>query len=129
MLEGEGMIRVRVAPEEVAGARQVLDALVPDTTTAEPDAEGWLTVATAPERAAEVNRALATAGIYASGLETGNDLESLFLALTAGEDQGSHEGTFFGSAGSTPAVPPGWGQQTPPGGSGAGGAPGAGGAS
>ena len=44
---------------------------------------GWLSVRVEPDRAAEVNRALATAGIYASRLETGSDLESLFLELTA----------------------------------------------
>jgi hypothetical protein len=37
----------------------------------------------AADRAAEVNRALTKAGIYASGLEAGSDLESLFLQLTA----------------------------------------------
>ena len=36
----------------------------------------------APGRASEVNRALAEAGIYASGLEPGSDLESVFLELT-----------------------------------------------
>ena len=43
----------------------------------------WLTARIAADRAAEVNRALADAGIYASGLEAGSDLESLFLQLTA----------------------------------------------
>ena len=123
MLEGEGKIRVRVGADEAAAARRILDGLAPDTTATEPDAEGWLSLAIAPDRAAEVNRALATAGIYASGLETGNDLESLFLTLTAGSDAGeSHEGTFFGSAGATPAVPPGWGQPQGPGSGPAGGA-------
>ena len=61
---------------------------------------GWLSVKVEPERAAEVNRALATAGIYASGLETGSDLESLFLSLTGGSaPEASGEGTFFGLAG------------------------------
>ncbi len=108
MLEGEGVIRVRVAPEEVAEARRILDGLAAEATTTL-DVEGWLSLPIAPDRAAEVNRALATAGIYASGLETGNDLESLFLALTAGGETANHEGTFFGSAGGN-AVPPGWGQ-------------------
>ena len=36
---------------------------------------GWLSVHIPPDRSAEVNRALAAAGIYASGLETGSDLE------------------------------------------------------
>jgi hypothetical protein len=43
----------------------------------------WLVARIAADRAAEVNRALADAGIYASGLEAGSDLESLFLELTA----------------------------------------------
>ncbi len=34
------------------------------------------------DRATEINRALAEAGIYASGLEPGSDLESVFLELT-----------------------------------------------
>jgi ABC-2 type transport system ATP-binding protein len=114
LLAGEGLIRVRVSPEEFPAARRVLDSLVADGAT-KPDDEGWLTVSTAPDRAAEVNRALATAGIYASGLETGNDLESLFLALTAGEPGTvNHEGTFFGAAGAAP-LPPGWGTPTDPG--------------
>ncbi|MEO5940682.1 MAG: hypothetical protein ABIZ72_06865, partial [Candidatus Limnocylindrales bacterium] len=117
MLEGEGVIRVRVAAGELPAARRILDGVAgPDQTVAVDDL-GWLTLSMAPDRAAEVNRSLATAGIYASGLETGNDLESLFLTLTAGEGRGNHEGTFFGAAGSTPVVPPGWGQPpagTPP---------------
>ena len=36
-----------------------------------------------PERAAEVNRALAAAGVYASDISSGSDLESVFLSLTA----------------------------------------------
>jgi hypothetical protein len=42
---------------------------------------------------------LAGAGIYASGLETGSDLESLFLELTRSEPTASREGTFMGPAG------------------------------
>jgi hypothetical protein len=41
-------------------------------------------VGISPARAVEVNRALAEAGIYASGLEPGSDLESLFLEITGG---------------------------------------------
>ena len=114
ILEGEGVVRIRVAPAEIVGARQVLDALAPGATAKTGDEEGWLSVPIDPDRAAEVNRALSSAGIYASGIETGNDLESLFLQLTAGDDGASHEGTFFGSAGNTPAVPPGWGPSNPP---------------
>ena len=115
ILAGEGKVRVRVAAGEIAGARRILDEFAPGVATADTDAEGWLAVAVAPERAAELNRALAMAGIYASGLETGNDLESLFLSLTGGTDQASREGTFFGAAGSAPTVPPGWGSPPRPG--------------
>jgi ABC-2 type transport system ATP-binding protein len=118
ILAGEGIVRVRVAPEEVPEARRILDGLSTDGPTT-PDDEGWLALPISPDRAAEVNRALATGGIYASGLETGNDLEKLFLTLTAGDDSTNHEGTFFGSAGAAP-VPPGWGQAGGPGSSDAG---------
>ena len=46
------------------------------------DEAGWFTVGTSPNRAAEINKALVAAGIYASGLEPGSDLESVFLELT-----------------------------------------------
>ncbi|MDF2735783.1 MAG: hypothetical protein K0S97_2407, partial [Chloroflexota bacterium] len=39
------------------------------------------------------------ADIYASGLETGSDLESLFLELTGGEASTSREGSFVGGPG------------------------------
>jgi ABC-2 type transport system ATP-binding protein len=100
LLLGEGVVRVRVSPEQVAPARGVLASLVPDGDVAPvPGDDGWLSVRIAPERAADVNRELASAGIYASGLEAGSDLESLFLELTQGEPTASHEGTFFGVAG------------------------------
>jgi ABC-2 type transport system ATP-binding protein len=111
LLEGEGLIRVRVALAEVDAARAVLDGLIPGTTSKTEPEPGWLSLAIQPERAADVNRALSASGIYASGLETGNDLESLFLELTGGDDTANHEGTFFGAAGSAA------GSGTPPPGS------------
>jgi ABC-2 type transport system ATP-binding protein len=112
LLEGEGVVRVRVAAFEVEPATVILNGLAAHGD-ASPIAgvEGWLSVRIEPARAAEVNRALASAGIYASGLETGSDLESLFLALTAGAPSASHEGTFFGLAGGNvgpPSGPTGW---------------------
>ena len=99
LLAGEGIVRVRVAPEQVAAAAAALAALVqPDhvvPSTAEP---GWLTVQIAPDRTAEVNRTLATASIYASGLESGNDLEELFLSLTHDPSAVDPDGTFAGLA-------------------------------
>ena len=99
LLAGEGIVRVRVAPEQVAAAAAALAGLVqPDhvvPSTAEP---GWLNVQIAPDRTAEVNRTLATASIYASGLESGNDLEELFLSLTHDPSAVDPDGTFAGLA-------------------------------
>ena len=94
LLHGEGEVRVRVAPAELDAARAPsagssrdggVDASWPATTAGS-------SVRIDPSRAAEVNRALAVAGIYASGLETGSDLESLFLELTRGEHDGKPRG-------------------------------------
>jgi hypothetical protein len=55
-----------------------------------------------PARIGEVNRALAEAGIYATGLEAGSDLETVFLQLT-------HAATVAavpGEAAPTPLPPP-----------------------
>ncbi len=102
LLAGEGVIRVRVAVPEIAAATTVLAGFAADGDAPKPDGdEGWLSIRVKPERASEINRALASAGIYASGLETGSDLESLFLELTGGESADTSEGTFFGAAGAT----------------------------
>jgi ABC-2 type transport system ATP-binding protein len=107
LLHGEGQVRVRVGVQQVDPARALLATLVPDGGLAViPGEEGWLSLPIEPGRAAEVNRVLASAGIYASGLETGNDLESLFLELTGGESASSHEGTFFGRAGAAVGADP-----------------------
>jgi ABC-type multidrug transport system ATPase subunit len=92
LLGAEGQVRVRVAGTEVERAVAALAPLgvaarvdgSDDGRPAGPASEtGWLVVPIEPSRAAEVNRALATAGIFASGLESGSDLESLFLDLTS----------------------------------------------
>jgi ABC-2 type transport system ATP-binding protein len=98
LLEGEGVVRIRVAPAEAVAATSVLGRLVADAPATVGE-DGWISLRIAPDRAAEVNRALAIAGIYASGLETGSDLESLFLELTRGDGGAGPEGTFFGVAG------------------------------
>jgi ABC-2 type transport system ATP-binding protein len=112
LLEGEGVVRVRVQATEVEPALRVLNGLTAAGGVSPiAGVEGWLAIRIEPARAADVNRALAVAGIYASGLETGSDLESLFLALTAGTPSASSEGTFFGLAGSNtapPGGPPEW---------------------
>lgn len=107
LLLGESVVRVRVAPAEVEPATSVLARLLPDQEVSPtPGGDGWLSVRVAPDRAAEVNRALASAGIFASGIESGSDLESLFLSLTGGTHDPGGEGTFFGLAGSTPPTEP-----------------------
>jgi len=103
LLTDQGVVRVRVTRAEVDGARAALGPIarvdatpgaIPGATPAEGAGEQWLTVHVEPTRAAEVNRALAAAGIYASGLESGTDLELLFLELTGGE--ASSEGKMQG---------------------------------
>ncbi len=100
LLLGEGEVRIRVATDQLAPARAALAALVPgEALAAGADQEGWLSVRIEAGRAAEVNRTLAQANIYASGLEAGSNLESLFLELTQAESTVGHEGIFFGIAG------------------------------
>jgi ABC-2 type transport system ATP-binding protein len=101
LLRSESVVRVRVGAEEVTAATTILAQLAPEAATPTMTGDGWLSVHVEPDRAAEVNRVLATAGIFASGLETGSDLESLFLSLTGGPQQPGGEGTFFGLAGAT----------------------------
>lgn len=100
LLDAEGTVRVRVAASEVERAIDVLGALVDPanvtTSVAEP---GWISVRAHSNRIGEINRTLAGAGIWAIGLESGNDLELLFLELTGGEPVAGGEGTFFGIAG------------------------------
>jgi hypothetical protein len=61
----------------------VLERLTsPDRITVSSMAPGHLSVQITPDRASEVNRALAQRGVFAAGLASGNDLEELFLTLT-----------------------------------------------
>ena len=103
LLSDQGVVRVRVSHEQVPAARTTLESLakvdVADAPVqAAPELENgrgqWLTVHVEPTRAAEVNRRLAEAGIYASGLDSGTELEQLFLELTGGES--STEGRMQG---------------------------------
>jgi ABC-2 type transport system ATP-binding protein len=103
LLSSEGVVRVRVAPEEVDRARAILEAVA--SAVAPPAEGGWLSVKVDPGRASEVNRALAQAGIFASGIDTGSDLEALFLGLTGEEPAGEGRGLFFGAAGAGPKAP------------------------
>jgi ABC-2 type transport system ATP-binding protein len=84
LLAGEGVVRVRVAEAEIAGARTILERLAGAEAVSQPAAgePGWLAVRMEPARSAEVNRALAETGVFASRLEAGTNLEALFLELT-----------------------------------------------
>jgi ABC-2 type transport system ATP-binding protein len=84
LLREEGTIRVRVDPVEVPVAGPILEAIAgPGAVALEEGPErGWLAVRFDPGRAAELNRALAGAGVYAGRIEGGTTLETLFLELT-----------------------------------------------
>jgi ABC-2 type transport system ATP-binding protein len=86
LLASSSELRVRVTPAELTAAHAILaNAVGADAVADSQGAEGWISLRTDLSRASELNRALAEGGIYASGLESGSDLESLFLALTGGE--------------------------------------------
>lgn len=111
LLADAGRVKVRVAPHEMHQAAEVLRRLAPDRPLYGVDSgeqAGWFTVGTSPDRAAEINRALVEAGIYASGLEPGSDLETVFLELT-GSGAAVHErpGEVAPMGGPLPASPPG----------------------
>ena len=84
LLEEEGAVRVRVAADELPAAAGVLASMAGEGSVTRDDEieAGWIVVRIDPGRSAELNRALATAGIYASRIEGGTTLESLFLELT-----------------------------------------------
>ena len=84
LLREEGSIRIRVAPGEVATAAGILaSAAGSGSVTPEDGPEaGWLAVRVDPGRSADLNRALAGAGVFASRIEGAANLESLFLELT-----------------------------------------------
>ncbi len=80
-----GHVRARVSESELPGALSCLAFLGVPTNAQPAEAPGaaWIDVRIPPDRAADVNRALASAGIYASAITSGSDLESIFLSLTA----------------------------------------------
>ena len=84
LLREEGSIRIRVAPGEVATAAGILAAAAGSGSVTPEDGPeaGWLAVRVDPGRSADLNRALAGAGVFASRIEGAANLESLFLELT-----------------------------------------------
>jgi len=84
LLSEGGQVKVRVAEAELQTAMAALGALGAPALPRPAEIPGlsWIDVSIQPARATDVNRALATAGIYASAIESGSDLESIFLSLT-----------------------------------------------
>jgi ABC-type multidrug transport system ATPase subunit len=85
LLSEGGHVSVQVAEAELPAAMSALTVLAVPTAARPGGAPGVaiVDVRIQPARAAEVNRALAAVGIYASGISSGSDLESVFLSLTA----------------------------------------------
>jgi ABC-2 type transport system ATP-binding protein len=106
LLNEGGHVRVRVTLAEAPMAVARLTASGYAAQPAGDDAWGgaWIDVHAAPTRAAEINRLLAEGGIYASGIASGSDLETVFLALTASVPPSAGRGPAGG--------PPGWGERT-----------------
>ncbi len=95
LLTSEGIVRVRVRPEDVPAAAATLGRLTaPDRVSASVMGPGWISVQITPDRSSEVNRTLAQAGIYAAEISGGNDLEELFLTLTGGAESTDRDGRF-----------------------------------
>ena len=108
LLATEGVVRVRVTPDEIPRAVEILTAMTgPDQVAVSTSEHGWLAVQIPQDRSSEMNRALSQAGIYASGLEAGNDLEELFLSLTRSEAGTDPDGMFAGRP-PTPEGPTDW---------------------
>jgi ABC-2 type transport system ATP-binding protein len=85
LLAAAGRVRVRVPHADMTNAAPILQRFAPDKQLYGIDSgpqAGTFTVSVEAGRAAEINRALAEAGIYASLVEPGSDLEHLFLQLT-----------------------------------------------
>jgi len=117
LLSDAGRVKVRVAVSEMPQAADVLRRLAPDRPLYGVDhgeQAGWFTVGTSPDRASEINRALVDAGIYASGLEPGSDLETVFLELTGtGANVHDRPSDVAPMGGPLPAAPASESTQTP----------------
>jgi ABC-2 type transport system ATP-binding protein len=105
LLAESGHVQVRVADHEQASALAALGSLGVPTQVQAGDLPGsvWISIRIAPERAAEINRVLAGAGVWAQAIHSGSDLESIFLALTATAPADAGRGSDGGA---------GWGERT-----------------
>jgi ABC-2 type transport system ATP-binding protein len=99
LLGAEGHIRVRVPLDKLDEAFRVISGMVPEGYVSfAPSEPGWLDVRIDANRTGEITRTLVAAGIDATGIETGTDLERLFLELTAnaGAQEPKDPGEFYG---------------------------------
>ncbi|MGI8927841.1 MAG: ATP-binding cassette domain-containing protein [Candidatus Limnocylindrales bacterium] len=94
LLSSEGVVRVRVRPDDVTRASEILAPRVENEAGVSVKEDGWLLVHVEPERSEDVARALAQASIYPSELLIGSDLEQLFLRLTQESAHGDPDGSF-----------------------------------
>jgi ABC-2 type transport system ATP-binding protein len=98
LLAAEALMRVRVHTDEADRAASALTSLGGPASVA-PVAEepGWFTVRMHPDRGDDVAKALVGAGIYPMALESGSELEELFLRLT--QEANERTGPGFAPAG------------------------------
>lgn len=82
LLDTSGEIRVRVGDAQAARAAEVLGGLLEPANVGAGAGPGWLRLRANPDRAPDVNRALVGAGVDVYRLESGSDLERIFLSLT-----------------------------------------------
>ena len=88
MLADGGQVRLHVSPDTLPLARTTLERYAGNGAVRVPGnglGPGWIEIASSAERAGEVNRVLAEAGIFVDRLEAGDALEHLFLSLTGGD--------------------------------------------
>jgi ABC-2 type transport system ATP-binding protein len=98
LLASSAVVRARVGADEAPAAQAAAVARFgAEAVGVTSGGDGtWLQVRTDGSRSAELNQVLAQAGVYASRLEPGSDLESLFLELTG---EGSANGGGLGIGG------------------------------
>jgi ABC-type multidrug transport system ATPase subunit len=103
LLAAESSIRVRVGSIQVGPAVEALSTLAESGKVAPiRDEPGWISVALNPDRGAEISEALARRGIYPIAIESGSELEELFLELTRDANAGpgmGRAGVAVGAAG------------------------------
>lgn len=109
LIEDTGRVRVRVPVDKMNEAATILRRFAPDRPLYgldSGDQAGWFTVNISPARSNELNRALTEVGIYASALEPGSNLETLFLEITGTGSTGTAGVVGATGPAPTPSVPP-----------------------